>query len=274
MHGRIDKRPVRKLDGKRIAWIIAICVSVSMFFAGYYLGDMNGIVITYHNETRSFGTINFVPYAPVNRSFSNASAASVVVPAVDEEGNGITTVLTVQILPGDGRVLTNIDKLLFWVDTQNSIRTSSKVASNITGVNLSRYDIIYTVVSNATSVEGPSAGAALAVATIAAIQNKKVNPEVMISGSINHDGTIGPVGEILLKAKTAREVGAKLLLVPVNQSHEITYETRKFCEDLDAPNACMSETVPTNVNVSAEAGIDVIEVNNISEALKYFFDYD
>jgi uncharacterized protein len=128
---------------------------------------------------------------------SNVSHASVMVPAVDQQGNGVVTILDVQAASGYERTLVNIDKLLFWTDTQNSIRTARFVAENITGVNLSNYDLIYTVKANATVIEGASAGAALTVATVAAIQGKEINTSVMMTGTINHDGTIGPVGEIL-----------------------------------------------------------------------------
>ena len=260
-------RPAEKRGRK--TWLI-ICV-IAAFSVGYYLGSMNETVIIYNNETKAEGIINYVPYTPINGSYANASYSSVIIPAVDEEGNGMTTVLTVQIIAGEGRVLANIDKLLFWTDTQNSIRTSSRVASNITGINLSQYDIIYTLDTNATSVEGPSAGTALAVATIAALRQKKLDPQVMITGAINHDGSIGPVSQILPKAKAAKAVGARLLLVPLQQSREIIYESRRYCEQIGPSQICTTEKVPRTVNVSEEVGIEVREIRDVQEALGYFF---
>jgi len=265
----VQNKPAGK---KKTIRFLAALISVTLvFLIGYYMGNMNETVIIYRNETRPINIVNYVPYNPVKGSFSNVSYTSIVIPAVDEEGNGLTTVLTVQIVPGDGRVLANIDKLLFWTDTQNSIRTSSKVASNITGVNLSNYDIIYTITTNATSVEGPSAGTALTIATIAAIWKKDIDQRVFITGAINHDGTIGPVGQVLEKAKAAKDAGARLLLVPLMQSQEITYETRKYCEQIGPAQICTDEKVPQKVNISEEVGIKIIEVNDVQEALKYFF---
>ncbi len=241
-----------------------------VFYVGYYIGGMNETIIIYHNETRTANVVTYIPYV-VNESYSNVSFASIIIPAITEEGEGITTVLTVQIIPGEGRVLANIDKLLFWTDTQNSIRTSSKVASNITGINLSNYDIIYTIKTNATAVEGPSAGASLAIATIAALEHKMIDPKVMITGAINHDGTIGPVGQILPKAKAAKDVGARLFLVPLLQSQEVMYKTRRYCEQIGPAQICTTEKIPKKVDISEEAGIEVIEVENIQEALEHFF---
>jgi predicted S18 family serine protease len=265
----VHSKPTGK---KKTIRFLAALISVTLvFLIGYYMGNMNETVIIYRNETRPINIVNYVPYNPVQGSFANVSYTSIVIPAVDEEGNGLTTVITVQIVPGDGRVLANIDKLLFWTDTQNSIRTSSKVASNITGVNMSNYDMIYTITTNATSVEGPSAGTALTIATIAAIWKKNIDQRVFITGAINHDGTIGPVGQVLEKAKAAKDAGARLLLVPLMQSQEITYETRKYCEQIGPAQICTNEKVPQKVNISEEVGIDVIEVKDIQEALRYFF---
>jgi uncharacterized protein len=241
---------------------------------GYYVGGMNETETVYYNKTKSVSTVTYVPYNIPNESYSNVSYASVVIPAVDDEGNGVTTLLTVQIIPGQGRVLANIDKLLFWTDTQNSIRTSSKVASNITGIDLSGYDIIYTIRTNATAVEGPSAGTALTIATIAALEKRTINPKVMITGAINHDGTIGPVGQILSKALTAKEAGADIFLVPLLQAQEVTYETTRYCEQIGPAQICTTERVPTKINISEESGINVVEVENIQGALEYFFPED
>jgi uncharacterized protein len=254
---------------RRVKILGYVIFALLVFSFGYYIGGMNETIVIYHNETKPVNIVTYIPYA-VNESYSNVSFASIIIPAIDEEGEGVTTVLTVQIIPGEGRVLANIDRLLFWTDTQNSIRTSSKVASNITGIDLSNYDIIYTIKTNATAVEGPSAGAALTIATIAALERKTIDPKVVITGAINHDGTIGPVGQILPKAEVAKEIGARLILVPLLQSQEVTYETRKYCEEIGPAEICTTEKVPKKVDISEEVGIDVIEVENIQDALEHF----
>ena len=195
-----------------------------------------------------------------------SNAASVGIPAVDTDGNGMVTVLSVQAFPGSGRILTDIDKLLFWIDTQNSIRRATAVAQNISGVNLSGYDIIYTVHANASVIGGPSAGPAIAIATIAALTNRTINHSVMITGSLNHDGSIGPVGGVLEKARAARMAGADVFLVPLAQSIETTYDSREFCDKIGWMDFCTTETYPVRTDVGAEAGIAVAEVMNIMQA--------
>ncbi len=193
------------------------------------------------------------------------------IPAVDSEGNGVVTKLKVEAKPGEGRTLVNIDQLLFWIDTQHSIRLAKKVAENVTGIDLSNIDLFYAIETNASVIEGPSAGAAITIATIALIENKTINESVMITGTINSDGSIGPVGEVAAKAKAAKDVGATLFLVPLGQAVQTYYEPKQVCQKFGFITYCTVEYKPRKVNVGEEVGIEVKEVSNIREALSYFF---
>ncbi|MGC8812176.1 MAG: S16 family serine protease [Candidatus Aenigmatarchaeota archaeon] len=197
---------------------------------------------------------------------------SMNIPAVDEEGNGVITKLMVEAKPGTGRVLVDINQLLFWVDTQNSIRVAQKVAQNYTNTDLSSIDLIYSIETNASLIGGPSAGAAMTVATIALLENKSLNKSVMMTGTINSDGTIGPVGEIVSKAKAAKDVGAKLFLVPEGQAVQTYYKPVEHCERFGPVTYCSTEYKPEKIDVSKEVGIPVKEVSTIQEALKYFLE--
>jgi len=195
---------------------------------------------------------------------------SMKLPAVDSKGNGVTATLKVEVIPGEGRALTNVNQILFWVDTQHSIRTAMRVAENITGIDIDRYDVIYSIETNASVIEGPSAGAALTIATIASLENKRLNSSVMITGTINHDGSIGPVGQIIAKGRAAKENNATLYLVPVGQSSQIKYNEVKHCEKYGLVTFCSTELKPEKVYVDDEVGIKVKEVETIKDALRYF----
>jgi len=189
--------------------------------------------------------------------------------AVDEEGNGVITPLSVEVEPGDGKVLTNIEKLLFWVDTQYSIQVAKQVAENITKINTNNVDITYSLVTNATLIGGPSAGASLTVATIAALENKQIKDDVMLTGGVNPDGTIGQVGGVLEKAKAAKEVGIKVFLVPEGQGTETLLKPNETC--VRRYNFIFCETVyeKETINIGEKIGLSVIEVKDIEEAMKY-----
>jgi len=199
-----------------------------------------------------------------------SSGVSLKIPAVDNQGNGVVTTLKVETKPGEGRVLVNINQLLFWIDTQDSIRTAKEVAENVTGIDTSNVDIIYEIETNASIIEGPSAGAAMTIATIAALENKTINQSVMMTGTINHDGTIGPVGGIVAKAKASKDVGATLFLVPLGQAVQTYYKPEEYCKKFGPITYCTTEYKPERIDVAKEVGIQVKEVANIQEALKYF----
>ena len=198
------------------------------------------------------------------------SFATLEMPAVDQDGKGVTTSLSVEVVSGSGKTLTNVDKLTFWTDTQASIRTAKSVAQQITNKGLDDVDLIYTINANATAIEGPSAGAALTIATIAAIQNRSINPDVMITGTINEDGSIGQVGAILEKAAAAKDIGATLFLVPASQSVQTVHNPERYCRKIGLTQICNFGDNAQTINVSERAGIDVKEVSNVKDALKYF----
>ncbi len=248
-----------------------IIALIAAFVIAFFLGGFfNSRTVVVFDESTPLILRHYEPYTGFLEN-TNTSTAAIKVPAVDNEGNGVTTVLFVQIVPGFGKALVNIDKLIFWGDTQNSIRTARSVAEEITGANLSEYDLVYTVTANASVIEGPSAGAALTIATIGAIKNKRANESVMITGTIKNDGKIGQVGEVLTKAKAAKDVGAELFLVPPKQSYEVKYETKRECKSIGLTEVCDIITVPTKVYIEDEVDIAVREVNSIEEAMGYFF---
>ena len=202
----------------------------------------------------------------------NSTQRSIYLPAVDSSGEGTMTLLTVEGVSGTGRTLMDIDGLLFWADTQHSIRIAKKVAASLTSVDTDKFDLVYTIYANASTVGGESAGAAITIATMAVIQNKDIRKDVVITGTINHDGTIGPVDGIFEKAEAAKAANATVFLVPLLGSMDIAYTESEHCEKFGPADVCTKERIPSQVNVSQEVGITVIEVSSIEEAARYFFE--
>ncbi len=192
------------------------------------------------------------------------------VPAVDNEGNGVAVEMSVEIKSGGNRILTNIDKLLFWVDTQQSMQIAKSVAEEVTKKETEGLDFIYTIDTNASIIGGPSAGAALTIATIAALEDKKPNKSVSITGTINPDGTIGAVGGVLEKAKAAKAVGKTLFLVPLGQGTQTVLKPQEKCTKKPGFVYCETSYEKSTTDISQNAGITVKEVHNVEEAIKYF----
>ncbi len=203
----------------------------------------------------------------------NPGSAVIFVPAVDSAGNGLLGKFEVKAEPGNGKTLANIEHLLFFLDTQSSIQIAKSVATNLTGIDITKYNLIYNidVGENVTgAVGGPSAGAALTIATVAALENKTLRPDVMITGTINPDGSIGPVGEVPQKAKAARTGGANIFLVPSGQGLKQIFTAEISCEQVGNLKVCKTEYKPKQTLSIDENGLLVREVANIQEALKYF----
>lgn len=247
--------------------IIAILLIFLVFFT-VYIFIQN---ITTYTETTIEKKTYTLEVQPEEIVYPNDTKITTIkVPAVDMNGNGVLTTLIVDAMPGIGRTLVDINQILFWVDTQNSINTAKKVAENITGLDLSKYDIVYSIQANASVIEGPSAGAAMGIATILELQNEPVNEDVTITGTLSDDGRIGRISGIIAKAKAAKDLGMNLFLVPKGQKQYTTYKEEKKCELYVFTNICRTEIKEEKVDVEKEVGIEVVEVENIGEALKYF----
>lgn len=200
----------------------------------------------------------------------STNAKTLKVPAVDNSGKGVPVKLRVESKQGTGRILVDVESLFFFVDTQNSVRNARNVAAKIAGLDPTKHDVLYVVEANASAIGGPSAGAALTIATVAALKNLTLRDDVMITGSINHDGTLGPVSGIIEKAQAAKQVGAVVFIVPLTQGIEVTYETQRYCEKIGPAEICTVEQIPKKVSVEQQVGIKIVEANDVSEALKYF----
>ncbi len=245
------------MENKEFLLIAAIFVSFIIFVSSTHFPETRIYII---NQTQ-----------PISFYSNKSTTTEIYLPAVDEKGNGVITKLEVKALLGSGKVLVDINQLLFWIDTQYSIQTAKNVAEKITGKNLSKYDLIYSIQTNASLIEGPSAGAAITIATIAALENKTLNKSVMITGTIQPDGRIGPVGGILAKARAARSVGAELFLVPLGQGTQVNYIPIKKCRSFGYIKYCEITYEKSEVSISEDAGVEVKEVGTIEDAMKYFF---
>lgn len=253
---------------------IIIVIALLFLIVGIFFGINAVTVYEILRENDNVQVQEKNPFVVSEFNLEEGGLSSINIPAIDNEGNGVLTVLRVSAVPGSGKTLVDIDGLLFWADTQSSIRTAKVVAEEYTGLDTNSYDIVYNVQAEASLIGGPSAGTAIAIATVAALEEKELAGDVMITGSINHDGTIGPVTGIVEKARAAKQIGATLFLVPLLQSREVIYETQEYCRTYGVSEFCTTETIPKKVNVAEEAGIEIREVGSVGEALEYFYKND
>lgn len=177
-----------------------------------------------------------------------------------------------RLMEGSGRVfITTSPKI--GITLQDSAETAFKAAQKISKFNASKVDVMLIVAANRTIdvVDGPSAGAAITVLLLLMFQAKEIRRDVIITGAIQEDGTIGRVGGIIEKAMAAAEIGATMFLVPPGQS-ETTIYVEKVTQ-IGPFKLIKPEPQIVNVQEYLEKQgyrIKVVEVHSVSEALQYF----
>ncbi len=207
------------------------------------------------------------------QNYSNQ--VTLYIPAVEkmEEGyRGVLATLTVMIRPGHGRVF--VDTLpLTEIDTQAGARVAKEAVEDLLKVNLNNYDLFYIIRSDSPIVGGPSAGGAMAVGTLAAVLNLSIDKSVVMTGTINPDGSIGPVGGLLEKAQAVAEHNGTIFLIPEGQSVVRIQKTEKT----EFPFGVEIISKPVTINLKEYAkkkwNLTVEEVSNIKEAMEYMTGY-
>lgn len=182
--------------------------------------------------------------------------------------SGVLLNATVIVTPGNGHVFVDTQPYT-QMDLQGSARMATLVASDVTGIDPSEYDFYFIIEVTSPIIGGPSAGAALTVATIADIMNWELSQDVVMTGMINPDGSIGPVGGIPYKLDAAAQYGVSLFIVPEGQT-EVMISNRKTVQ---GGPFVMIEDEPVLIDVierGKEQNVNVVEVANIQEAVEFF----
>jgi uncharacterized protein len=226
-------------------------------------------------QVRSITAQSSTPYE------NNASISAVAVtPVIESDGffettsyQGSILKISVEIRDGTGLVLVNT-AIPAGVDFQTSAHTAVMVAQNVTGIDLSTKDVIFSVSSennqDLQAVDGGSAGGAMTVLLISELLGKQINNQVLMTGTIEPNGTIGQIGEADVKADAAGKYGAKIFLVPQGQAVSTVQNCSEQNEGPITYQTCSTEQEPLSPMMESKYGMKVIEINTIQDALKYF----
>ncbi|MCE8422877.1 MAG: hypothetical protein J5U19_11130 [Candidatus Methanoperedens sp.] len=164
--------------------------------------------------------------------------------AVDENDIGHVIPLEVIIKEGKSNLFLNVANVLVDESMQSSAQIAIFVARGVTRTSLIDKDVLINIKSplqeGKLAISGGSAGGAIAIAAIAAMEGKAPRNDVLMTGTINEDHSIGKIGAPRAKGIAARDNGAKLFLVPPGQKVEV-----------------------------GDIGIEVMEVRTIEEAMRY-----
>jgi len=178
--------------------------------------------------------------------------------AVTSEGQGLVANLIIEVEPGTGKIWSSVSPLV-GTSTQNAERTAVNLAKKYSK-NANKYDYKFTIESPASVVDGPSAGAAMSLLLISMLTDRQLPNNISITGTINSEGKIGPVGGIFEKAKEASSTGIKLFLIPKGEALQIKRDASGKINSIN-----LLDYAPKYW------GMKVIEVKTIDEAVKYAF---
>lgn len=126
---------------------------------------------------------------------------------------------------------------------KDSVFNAASVIRKVTGQDIGSYDIHINIVGGA-RIDGPSAGVAITLAVLSAIENIAIPQDIAVTGEISIQGKVRAVGGICEKIYGARQAGIKKVFIPA--------ENKK-----DVPNDLK--------------GITIIPVSSIDEIINHIF---
>jgi len=185
------------------------------------------------------------------------------------------TVMNIELFTehGSGLVLVNTE-IPTGVDFQSSAKIAVDVAENYLKKDLSDTNVIFSITADENNdlqaVDGQSAGAAMTILLISSLQGMELGKDVIMTGTINSDMSIGLVGGISEKADAAGREGAKIFLVPSTQAITFVEECNEHKTGNFIYRSCSSEQKPLSPITEEKYGMKTIEVKNIEDALLYF----
>jgi predicted ATP-dependent protease len=177
--------------------------------------------------------------------------------------------VTVEVVPGRGRVLVNTTPLMGEV-FQDAANTAVYAAQKTTGRDLSASDVIVSIVAEdrVPAVDGGSAGALMTLLMISAIDGTPPRQGVILTGTIDQNGHVGAIGGVIEKATAAKQKGKTLLLLPRENSQIVRYSEQAS----DYYGYSVVRRVPERVDakqyIESQIGIPVEYVDTIDDVLR------
>lgn len=128
--------------------------------------------------------------------------------------------------------------------------TAAAVGTLYSGGDPRETDVWFTVSG---PIDGPSAGALLTVAVLAALRDAPLREGMTLTGAVSPDGTISAVGGVGLKLRAAAEAGLSTVLLPVGNTTLTVSGSGELISAVDA---------------ARQFGVEVRHVATIAEAFE------
>jgi ATP-dependent Lon protease len=126
---------------------------------------------------------------------------------------------------------------------KDSVFNAASVIRKVAGIDVGNYDIHVNVIGGGL-IDGPSAGLAVVLAMLSAIQKKPARQDVAVTGEVSIQGRVKQIGGIPEKLYGARQAGMRKVLLPEENRNDI----------------------PSGVR-----GLEVVTVGTVEEALPHLF---
>jgi len=169
-----------------------------------------------------------------------------LVAVVGDGGNTVT--ITIRLVPGSG---SEYVRLLPYagISTQQSIKTALEYSREKSSSPASGCDVLvdFGALPYGEYLDGPSAGAAVAVFSYALFENLSVRGDTVITGSVDSYGNVGTVGGLYEKARASVGIGADYFITPYTTIYESLTLDR----------------------IEERYGIRILEVKNVGEAIDF-----
>ncbi len=268
------------MTNNRGLWIISIILLVLVLVNSYLIYNLNGQTSILRDEIREISgpvVSSVSDRNELQRSSFSITEKSIPIVAVSDDELGVVGEMNLRLIPGSNDILMNTDPFSE-PDVQYAVKTAVTYAESRNSSYKFDKDFVFNFSSTkAQLIGGESAGAAAAILTIAALENKALKSDVVITGTINEDGTIGEIGSVLEKTKAVSDAGYKNFLIPKGQSNITYYERQVQRQSTDLGFEILrARYVPKILDLSKaakdELGLNVIEVSNVNEALPYFIE--
>lgn len=184
---------------------------------------------------------------------------SVTIHALAVSSNNTGTVINITITavtPGSGYVYVASSPLPTAESGTflSSSQIAALVATYLANQPFDKYNFLINVEPTTLEIGGPSASGYVTVGMWALITNHTLNPDVVMTGMILPDGSIGPVGGLPAKIKAAAQEGYEIVLIPYGQQ---IYQTS-------------SGQVINLIDYGKKLGVDVIPIMSVRQAIYYF----
>lgn len=202
---------------KKLAAILLVILLFEVFFEVglFFYRPVTSIIIPEKTEL-----LERVIY--VNRTIipSNETERSLTIMGVGVHSNNVTGELVevkINLRPGTGRILVDTTFHSYGTDLQDSLYMIKDYVEGHTNTNLGHVDLIVRVISIAHQIQGTSGSAAMAVGLIALVEERDIQENIVMTGSLLMDGRIGAIDGLDTKIEIAEEYGIRKMLIPKSQ---------------------------------------------------------